>query len=127
MRFHSAFLGYLGPFYEAHRDGKLVVGLRLDEKHMNLREIAHGGILTTLADVGMSFQIASSEDPALGVATVTMSTDFLGAARLGDWLEATATIDRLGKSLAFTHGSITIGGEPVVTMTGVYKIYRQKG
>jgi uncharacterized protein (TIGR00369 family) len=125
LRFKSAYLGFLGPFYETKRDGSPVVGLLLEEKHMNLREIAHGGVLTTLADVGLSFPIAASEDPPLGVATITLSTDFIGAANLGDWLEATAVIDRKTRSLAFAHGRISRGGEPLLTMTGVYKLYRQ--
>ena len=42
LRFRSAYLGFLGPFYEAKRDGQAIVGLPLEDKHMNLRSMAHG-------------------------------------------------------------------------------------
>ena len=33
--------------------------------------------------------------------TVTLNTDFIGTARVGDWIEGHATIRRAGRRLAF--------------------------
>ena len=38
LRFRSAYLGYLGPFYEARRDGQAVVGL--GRRHLLFRVVA---------------------------------------------------------------------------------------
>ena len=125
LRFRSAYLGYLGPFYEARRDGHAIVGLPLDERHMNLRTMAHGGVLATLADVTLSFTLVTS-DPALqAVSTVSLTTDYLGAAKLGAWVEGSGSIDRAGGNLAFAHGKITADGDVVATMSGVFKLFRE--
>ena len=123
-QFSSAYLNHIGPFYEGTRDGELIVGLLLAEQHINFREIAHGGVLTTLADVGMSWKIICREDPRPGIATMSMTTDFLGPGKLGDWLEAHVTVDRMGKETAFAHGQILLDGAPVLNMSGVYRLYR---
>ncbi|MGE0668158.1 MAG: PaaI family thioesterase [Sphingomonadales bacterium] len=125
LRFRSAYLGFLGPFYEARRDGQAIVGLPLEDKHMNLRAMAHGGVLATLADVTLSFTLVTS-DPALqAVSTVSLTTDYLGVAKLGSWIEGSGSIDRAGGSLAFAHGRITADGEVVATMSGVFKLFRE--
>jgi uncharacterized protein (TIGR00369 family) len=124
LRFRSAYLGHLGPFYEARRTDRTVVGLLLDERHMNLREIAHGGVVTTLADVALSFTLVTAQEGIEGISTVSLNTEFLGPAKLGDWLEASAKVDRLGGSLAFAHGRIAAADKPVATMSGVFKLYR---
>lgn len=103
-----------------------IVGLRIDEKHINYMDIAHGGVLTTLADVALSFQVHNSERPPLNVATVSLSTHFLSAAKLGDWLEAHCAIDRKGKRLAYVSGSIVRGEYPLMTMSGVFTIIRPR-
>lgn len=124
LRFRSAYLGFLGPFYETRRDGQAIVGLPLEEKHMNLRAMAHGGVLATMADVALSFTLVTSDETLQAVSTVSLTTDFLGTARLGRWIEGSGTIDRMGGNLAFVHGRIVSDGEAVVTMSGVFKLFR---
>jgi uncharacterized protein (TIGR00369 family) len=124
LRFRSAYLGFLGPFYEARRDGQAIVGLPLEEKHMNLRAMAHGGVLATLADVTLSFTLVTSDETLQAVSTVSLNTDFLGVAKLGKWIEGSGVIDRVGGGLAFAHGRIMSDGAPVATMSGVFKLYR---
>ncbi len=125
LRFRSAYLGFLGPFYEARRDGQPIVGLPLEEKHMNLRAMAHGGVLGTMADVALSFALVTTDETLQAVSTVSLTTDFVGTARLGHWLEGSATIDRIGGNLAFVHGRITSDGALVATMSGVFRLYRE--
>jgi uncharacterized protein (TIGR00369 family) len=124
LRFRSAYLGFLGPFYETRRDGQPIVGLPLEDKHMNLRAMAHGGVLATMADVALSFTLVTSDETLQAVSTVSLTTDFLGTAKLGTWLEGSGVIDRTGGSLAFVHGKITADGETVATMSGVFKLFR---
>ncbi len=94
------------------------------DHHMNYIGVAHGGVLATLADVALSYQLYNSEEPPLPVSTVGMTTNFLGGAKLGDWVEAQAVIDRVGKRLAYVHGSIRTGDRMLMTMSGIYNIIR---
>ena len=89
---------------------------------MNYIGVAHGGVLATLADVALSFQIYDRTGQKLPFSTVSMTTNFLSAAKLGDWVEANATIDRFGKRLAYAHGVIRSGDRMLMTMSGVFSI-----
>ena len=123
--FSPGFLDRSGPYWLATADGRTIVGLRIGEGHLNYQDVAHGGVLTTYADVALSFALYSSEQPPLPVATATLTVNFLGAARLGDWLEAEARIDRIGRRLGYASGSIRCGDETVATMSGVFSILRR--
>ncbi len=91
---------------------------------MNYVGVAHGGVLATLADVALSFQLYDSTNPKLLVSTVSMTTNFLSGARMGEWVEASGTIDRIGKKLAYVHGVIQSDNRILMTMSGVYSLVR---
>jgi acyl-coenzyme A thioesterase 13 len=123
-RFSKGFLDRSGPYFLRRDPEGIVVGLRIDEGHLNYVGVVHGGVLTTLADVALSLQVHELEVPSLSPVTNSLTTNFLGAARLGDWLEAHCRIDQIGKRLAHTSGQIRRGSEPIMTMTGVFSIRR---
>lgn len=123
--FSPGFLDRGGPYWLKRGPEGDVVGLRIDSGHMNYQDMAHGGVITTLADVALSWRIHASATPPLPVATATLTVNFLGAARLGDWLEAEARIDRLGGRLAHTSGLIRCGETTIATMTGVFSVLRK--
>jgi acyl-coenzyme A thioesterase 13 len=123
-RFARGFLDRSGPYFLRREPEGIVVGLRIGEEHLNYVGFAHGGVLTTFADVALSLQIHELEVPSLSPVTNSMTTNFLGAARLGDWLEAHTRIDQIGKRLAHTSGQIRRGTEVIMTMTGVFSIRR---
>jgi acyl-coenzyme A thioesterase PaaI-like protein len=84
----SPFLDRVGPLFFEWRGKKLVLGLRIDPSHANARGTAHGGLLLTLADVALGYQMALSQEPPIRATTISMSADFIGGAAVGDWLEA---------------------------------------
>ncbi len=123
-RFSLDFLDQAGPHYLKKTDSGIIVGIRIRPEHVNYIQVAHGGVLTTLADVALSIQLHRSETPPLPVATISLTTNFLSGAKLGDWLEATARIDRKGKRTAYTNGEIRCGDTLVMTMSGVFALLR---
>jgi acyl-coenzyme A thioesterase PaaI-like protein len=48
----------------------------------------------------------------------------LSGARLGEWIVGRGTIDRMGKKLAYVHGSIWCDDRILMTMNAVYNIIR---
>jgi uncharacterized protein (TIGR00369 family) len=124
-RFAKGFLYRSGPYFLRRDPDGIVVGLRIDEGHLNYVGVVHGGVLTTFADVALSLQVHEREVPSLSPVTASLTTNFLGAARLGDWLEAHTRIDQIGKRLAHTSGQIRRGPDVIMTMTGVFSIRRQ--
>jgi uncharacterized protein (TIGR00369 family) len=124
----SPFLDALGPFYYrgAGRDAgrpegrALVIGVRIAEKHCNARGTAHGGLLMTLADIALGYNLAYAEEPPAALTTANLSADFAGSAKLGDWLEARVDIQKLGGRLAFANAYLTVGDERIVRASAVF-------
>lgn len=122
----SAFLEMMGPVYcKKLTDGRIVIGLRVEQKHTNVKGIAHGGMLVTLADsaLGIALTIANDEKPLV---TVNLSTDFVDAAYPGDWVEAHVDIQRLGGSLAFANCYLHVGTRRILRASGVFAVSRKR-
>ena len=123
--FSPGFLDHGGPYYLKARDGApKLVGLRICPHHINYRDAAHGGVISTLADVALSHAVYDAERPRLTPSTITLQVNYLHAVKLGEWIEARVRIDRLGGRTAYTSGEIFRGEEPVATMNGVFAIQR---
>jgi uncharacterized protein (TIGR00369 family) len=123
--FTPGFLDHGGPYYLGPRvEGVRVVGLVISPHHINYRDAAHGGVISTFADVALSHAVYDAERPRLAPSTVTLTVNYLAGARLGDWLEARVRIDRLGGRTAYTSGGIWRGEEQVATMSGVFAFKR---
>jgi acyl-coenzyme A thioesterase PaaI-like protein len=108
----SPFLETVGPlFYRKDPEQGLVIGLRIAEKHANARGIAHGGVLLTLADIGLGYRTAFAHDPPIGMITASLSADFAGSAKIGDWVEVHVDIQKVGSRLIFANAYLVVDGE----------------
>jgi uncharacterized protein (TIGR00369 family) len=116
----SPFLETLGPVFGRRGAGGLVIGLRVQDKHTNARGAAHGGLLMTLADIALGYNAALSEDPPLSLTTASVSTDFCGSARVGDWLEVHVDLQKVGRRLAFANAFILVGTERIARASAVF-------
>ncbi len=121
----SPFLERVGPLFFEWRGKKLVLGLRIDASHANARGTAHGGLLLTLADVALGYQMALSQDPPIRATTISMSADFIGGASVGDWLEAHVDEYQLGSRLAFANAYLVVGDKQVARASGVFLRHRE--
>lgn len=123
--FHPGFLDHGGPYFLKKREGApKLVGVRIMPHHINYADAAHGGVISTFADVALSHAVYDAERPRLMPSTITLAVNYLAGAKLGDWLEAVVRIDRLGGRTAYTSGEVIRDGEPIATMTGVFAIRR---
>jgi len=123
-QFTGEYLVNGGPYFTRKQGDSWAVALRVAEQHTNYIDIAHGGVLSTLADVALSLQPYRSERPSPQVTTMSLTTNFLSAVRLGDWLIAESVMDRMGKSSAYVHGEIRCEDRLVATMSGVFNVRR---
>ncbi len=124
--FSPGFLDHGGPYFLCPQDGVLpqLVGLRIMSHHINYQDAAHGGVLSTFADVALSHAVYDAQRPRLLPSTMALTTNFLGPAKLGEWLVAEVKIDRIGGRSAYTSGAIRRGQETIATMSGVFSIRR---
>jgi acyl-coenzyme A thioesterase 13 len=117
----SPFLDLLGPFYyRKTEDGGFVIGVRVALKHTNGRGTAHGGLMATLADIALGYRAAFSQDPPATLTTASLTTDFAGSAKPGDWLEAHVEVQRVGSRLAFANAYLTVESERIVRASAVF-------
>jgi acyl-coenzyme A thioesterase 13 len=100
----------------------LVLGLRAEDKHCNMRGTVHGGIIATLADIALGYTLAFSSKPPLGAVTVHLSLDFAGHAQKGDWLETKVDVQKKGSRLAFANCYISVGESRIVRASAVFVV-----
>ena len=58
----SPFLDLLGPLYNKKTEHCLVIGLKVQQKHCNARELVHGGVFSGLADIALGYNAAFQQD-----------------------------------------------------------------
>lgn len=120
------FIELTGPVYhrEAAEGGK-DFAFKAGEKHGNLVGIVHGGMLVTFADRALSICAMDAAEGAPCV-TVEMSLHFVGAAKIGDVIVTAPEIVRKTSSLIFVRSTLTSGGKPLVAISGIWKVLKEK-
>jgi uncharacterized protein (TIGR00369 family) len=116
----SPFLSSLGPLYAKGEGDAVVIGLRIEEKHLNTRGVAHGGMLVTLADSALGIVVAMARTPPQPMVTVNLTTDFADVARAGDWVEARVDVQKIGKRLAFANCHLWVGKRRILRASGIF-------
>ncbi len=116
----SPFLDAVGPFYYRRDGERLIIALRIVEKHANARGVAHGGLLMTLADIALGYNTAYREDPPATLVTASLTADFAGTAKLGDWVEAHVDVQKSGRRLAFANAYLAVGDERILRASAVF-------
>ncbi|HXZ02899.1 MAG TPA: hotdog domain-containing protein [Stellaceae bacterium] len=116
----SPYTETIGPLYHRKGSAPLVLAVRILDKHANARGFAHGGLLLTLADLALGYAMAFREDPPASLITASLSADFAGTAKVGDWVEAHVDIQKSGSRLAFANAYLTVGGERILRASAVF-------
>jgi uncharacterized protein (TIGR00369 family) len=121
----SPFLETIGPLYSAGIGASLVIGIRVQEKHTNARGALHGGLLASVADIALGYGLATSTQPPTSMVTAALSVDFVGSAQIGDWVETSLDIQKVGARMAFANVYFSVGGERIARASGVFLVVRQ--
>lgn len=118
----SPFLDLLGPIYNQRTDSGLVIGLRAEEKHCNARGLVHGGVLSSLADVALGYNSAFAQEPPTPIVTSSLSIDYAGTAKLGDWITIESDVQKVGKSLAFANCYFVVESVRIARASAVFSV-----
>ncbi|CAB3721802.1 PaaI family thioesterase [Paraburkholderia rhynchosiae] len=121
-----------GPFHELvgaiwYRKNERghVVGMRMREKHRNLGQMMHGGMVCMLADTAITWASKYSRQPALKVLTTNLTVNFLGGAQPGDWVEAHVDVLRSGKRVVFSDCLIWANGQRIAQVSAQFQVMGQ--
>jgi uncharacterized protein (TIGR00369 family) len=81
----SGFAQLVGFEVEEWADGRAVVALELDGRHVNRSGAMHGGVMTTIMDIagGYAGCYGGPSGPARRAVTLSLTTSFIGQARTG--------------------------------------------
>lgn len=116
----SPFLDSVGRFYAKGVGAEMVIGVYVEERAANARGYAHGGFLAALSDVALGYAMATSQVPPVALTTVSLTIDYAGAAKVGDWIETQVDLQRLGAQMAFANVYLWAGGKRIVRASGVF-------
>jgi len=100
----------------------MLLGLRARTKHCNARGLVHGAVLATLLATVCGWNCEALAPEGARVLTVNLNLDCLAPAHDGEWLEASASVTRVGRRLAFADGKVDAGGKPVAKASAVFAI-----
>lgn len=118
----SAFTDLTGPYYVKSEGAVLYLGMYIAPRHINRVGVAHGGILMTLADNALGDAVIQSFDEPVSVVTVSMSSDFISAAQLGEWIVAEAEVHRRGRRLIFAECLVRAGERKILRASAVMSL-----
>ncbi|MEQ9145648.1 MAG: PaaI family thioesterase [Parvibaculaceae bacterium] len=110
------------PLYSKKTDDAVVIAFRADRQHANSRGFVHGGLLTALADNAMGLSCATRHDAVGGLVTVNLTVDFLGTARLGQWIEIGSTFVKTGRTLDFAQCFIEADGTVCARANATFRV-----
>jgi len=118
------------PLYARQASDRLVLGVRVRPEHCNSRSMPHGGFLAALADNAMGLSLgvnlAAAGQGASGLVTVSLTLDYLGSAKLGQWLAFDTDFVKLGRSICFAEATVRADGVPVARARATFKLQEAK-
>ena len=110
-----------GPFYFREGDAP-GVGFFSEERHTNIANFVHGGMLLTLADMAL-WDIARRRIGPFRAVTLTLNSEFIAPGPLGAFIEAGGEVLRATRSLIFVRGLVTSRGETLLAFSGTLKLF----
>jgi len=115
----DTYIGGLGEVFERHREDLLEIGLQTDDRHKNRSGIVHGGVVMALLDRAMG----SNCRAAVGgrrMATASLTVNFADPIAVGDFIEVSCRLRRVGRNAVFADGEARVGDRLVATATGLW-------
>jgi len=103
----------IGPFYYRKEEAGLRLGFLARTKNCNGLGTVHGGVLMCFADyAGTMLALSGVKE---NCATISFTSDFMAAARDGDWIEATGEVVKRSGSMTFVRGQLQVADKVVLS------------
>ena len=81
----------------------------------------HGGMAVALADTMMGSLVFHAIDGA-PCATISLNSEFLAAAKSGEWIEGRAELLRQGRKVCFVRAELFADDRRLMTVSGAWAI-----
>jgi uncharacterized protein (TIGR00369 family) len=119
----AGFRELVGTELLSTEEGRAVVSLRAEERHLNPNGTVHGGVVYTLVDVSMAEALKTLVEGDERPVTIEIKINYLEPGKPGT-LTSTAQVRKGGKRLVIVEAEVAQGdeddGEVVALATGTY-------
>ena len=110
------------PLFSKRTDKAVFMGLRLSKAHTNARGLIHGGLVASLADNSMGYSCAQATGWTTSFVTVSLAVDYVGSARIGQWLAVECEVIRTGSTLCFAQSLIKADDTLIARANGTFRV-----
>lgn len=111
------------PIYARQTENALQLGLVIGEAHCNSRGFLHGGVIATLADNAMGLTLARAAESAQGIVTTSLSLDYTGSGKLGQWLEIAPRLVTSSKSSGVVDAIISADSVTIARANATFRVF----
>jgi acyl-coenzyme A thioesterase PaaI-like protein len=108
------FENFVGPLYEWGEGIARRYAFVVDERHVNLRGVIHGGMLMR--------QAAWDACDRADVVTLNMQSQFIRGAKLGEIVEVQPVLTRRTRAILFIRGDFVVGEEVIFSCASLWKL-----
>ena len=101
------------PIYCNAQGAWVVLGVEIRAAHTNSRGLVHGGLVAALLDNAMGLacgKALQAESQQATIVTVSLGVEYLGMAKLGQWLTFEPHFVKTGRTLCFAEASAIADG-----------------
>ena len=116
----GGFAADFGAIYARREGDRVWFGFRVEPRHLNFREVAHGGAIATFADMQLAALMRCGRLEPKQSPTISLSIDYLAPTRPGDWIEGEIVLVKRTGRLAFTEAVLTVEGAPVARTKAMF-------
>ena len=110
------------PLYSKKTDRAVIIGLRLAKVHTNSRGLAHGGLIAALADNSMGYSCGQVMGWTTSYVTVSLNVDYVGSAKIGQWLAVECDVIKTGSTLCFAQSLIKADDAVIARASATFRV-----
>jgi uncharacterized protein (TIGR00369 family) len=114
------------PLYSRKTEKAVMIGLRLAEPHTNSRGLIHGGLIASLADNAMGYSCAQAMGWTASLLTVSLAVDYIGTARIGQWLAVECDVIKTGSTICFAQSLIKADDTAIARANGTFRVLTKR-
>jgi uncharacterized protein (TIGR00369 family) len=108
-------------------EGSATIEMMPSEDMTNHAGFVHGGMISTLADSAMGKAVRASGPGIVRQASFDLKLTFISVAKVGETLQATATVIHAGRRTVVAECRVEgPGGKLVATASGTFAVTRDK-
>nr|WP_213773356.1 PaaI family thioesterase [Bradyrhizobium sp. dw_78] len=110
------------PLYSKRTDKAVIIGLRLARAHTNARGLIHGGLIAALADNAMGHSCALQIGGTSSLVTIGLAVDFVGSAKIGQWLTVESDVIRTGSTICFAQSLVKADDAVIARANATFRV-----